>query len=148
MRAVVQRVSRARVEVGGEEVGAIERGVLVLVGVADGDTDADLEWLARKLTALRVFPDAEGKMNRSVADVGGAALLVSQFTLCADVGKGTRPSFGRAMEPALAQAMFDALVRRVGEAVPVATGRFGANMQVELTNDGPVTLWLDSRRGE
>lgn len=147
MRAVVQRVARAQVQVSRETVGAIERGLLVLVGVAEGDGEADLEWLARKLVSLRVFPDEAGKMNLSIADISGAALLVSQFTLCADVGKGTRPSFGNAMEPARAEAMFNQLVERVGRAVPVATGRFGANMQVELTNDGPVTLWLDSRRG-
>lgn len=147
MRAVVQRVSAASVRVAGEAVGAIEGGLLVLVGVADGDTDADLDWLARKLTGLRIFPDEQGKMNRSVIDVSGSVLLVSQFTLCADVGKGTRPSFGRAMEPARAEAMFDRLVAKVSGSVPVATGRFGAQMEVALTNDGPVTLWLDSRRG-
>jgi D-tyrosyl-tRNA(Tyr) deacylase len=143
----VQRVSGASVRVAGERVGAIDRGILVLVGIAAGDTDSDLEWLGRKLTALRIFPDDHGKMNLSVVDVGGAALLVSQFTLCADVGKGTRPSFGGAMEPGQAEAMFDRLVRQIAESVPVATGRFGAHMEVELTNDGPVTLWLDSRRG-
>lgn len=148
MRAVVQRVARARVEVNGETVGSIERGLLVLVGVSEGDGDADLEWLARKLVSLRVFPDDAGKMNLSVADISGAILLVSQFTLCADVGKGTRPSFGKAMEPARAEAMFNRLVEKVGETVPVATGRFGASMAVELLNDGPVTLWLDTRRSE
>lgn len=147
MRAVVQRVSRASVRVGAEEVGAIGRGLLVLVGVAEGDGEADLEWVARKLTALRIFPDEAGKMNLSVADVHGSVLLVSQFTLCADVGKGTRPSFGRAMAPSQAEAMFERLVQRVSETVPVETGRFGAHMEVQLTNDGPVTLWLDSRRG-
>lgn len=148
MRAVVQRVARAKVEVDEASVGSIERGLLVLVGVAEGDTEADLEWLARKLVALRIFPDESGKMNLSVADVSGSVLLVSQFTLCADVGKGTRPSFGKAMAPEQAQAMFERLVAKVAEAVPVATGRFGAHMMVELVNDGPVTLWLDSRRGE
>jgi D-tyrosyl-tRNA(Tyr) deacylase len=146
MRAVVQRVQRAQVTVGGEVVGAIGPGLLVLVGVAAGDTDADRAWLAKKLPALRVFADDAGKMNRSVADIGGAVLLVSQFTLCADVTKGTRPSFTGAMEPAAAERAFAALVAEVGALVPVQTGRFRADMQVELVNDGPVTLWLDSRR--
>ncbi len=145
MRALVQRVSSARVRVAGEEVGSVGPGMLTLVGVAAGDTDADRAWLVRKLLGLRIYPDDAGKMNRSLVEVGGAMLLVSQFTLCADVGKGTRPSFGGAMEPVRARVMFDALVAEIGRSVPVATGRFGAHMQVELVNDGPVTLWLDSR---
>lgn len=150
MRAVVQRVSRAKVSVDGAEVGAIKRGLLVLVGVTEGDEDRDLDWMARKIVSLRVFPDDEGRMNRSVAEVGGGVLLVSQFTLCADVGKGSRPSFIKAMEPERANAMFEKLVAAVGETgVPVATGRFRAHMEVELVNDGPVTLWLNTEdRGE
>lgn len=147
MRALLQRVSRARVRVAEEEVGAIERGLLVFVGIAEGDTEADIAWLSKKLLALRVFPDDAGKMNLSVADVGGSLLLVSQFTLCADLAKGTRPSFGKAMAPGAAERLFDLLVQQVKETAPVATGRFGAHMEVELTNDGPVTLWLDSARG-
>lgn len=148
MRAVVQRVSSARVLVEREVVGAIDAGLLVLVGVAAGDTEADADWLRRKLLSLRVFADENGKMNRSLQDIAGAALLVSQFTLCADVSKGTRPSFGKAMEPSLAERLLDGLVRSLSQEVPVSTGRFGAHMSVELTNDGPVTLWLDTRRLE
>lgn len=146
MKAVVQRVSQARVVVAGEEVGAIGLGLLVLVGVAHGDGDGDLQWLANKLIGLRIFSDEAGKMSRSLRDVGGSALLVSQFTLCADVTKGTRPSFAKAMEPEAAATLFNRLVAGVAESVPVQTGRFGAHMEVGLTNDGPVTLWLDSRR--
>ncbi len=146
MRAVVQRVTSAEVVVGAERVGAIDKGLLVLVGVVDGDGDHDLTWMARKLVALRIFVDEDGRMNRSVIDVGGGLLMVSQFTVCADVNKGTRPSFARAMEPHAANVMFERLVEEVGKTVPVATGRFRAHMQVRLTNDGPVTLWLDSRQ--
>jgi D-aminoacyl-tRNA deacylase len=148
MRAVVQRVSRAEVRVDGAAVGAIGRGLLVLVGVAHGDGDADGAWLAKKLPALRIFPDDAGKMNRSVVDIGGAILVVSQFTLCADVTKGTRPSFVAAMEPEEAERRVQLLVAALAAAVPVQTGRFRADMQVELINDGPVTIWLDSRRGD
>jgi D-tyrosyl-tRNA(Tyr) deacylase len=146
LRAVVQRVSQASVEVAGEVVGEIQAGLLVLVGVYRDDEDKDLDWLARKLTGLRIFPDEEGKMNRSVKDIGGQALMVSQFTICADVGKGTRPSFGKAMAPDEAQVWFGRLVERVSEDVPVQTGAFGEHMKIDLTNDGPVTIWLDSQR--
>lgn len=132
--------------VGGEEVGAIERGLLALVGVMEGDVAEDARWLEHKILSLRIFEDDAGKMNRSVKDIGGQLLLVSQFTLAADVGKGARPSFVQAMHPAQARPIFDALVESLRQAVPVATGTFGAQMQVELVNDGPVTLWLDSRR--
>lgn len=130
---------------GGEEVGAIERGLLAFVGVMDGDLAEDAQWLERKILSLRIFEDADGKMNRSVKDVGGQLLLVSQFTLAADVAKGARPSFVQAMHPAQARPMFDELVASLRREVTVATGSFGAHMQVELVNDGPVTLWLDSR---
>lgn len=145
MRCVVQRVSRARVLVHSEIVGAIERGFLVLVGAIDGDTVADVAWVERKLLSLRVFPDAAGKMNLSVQDIRGSVLLVSQFTLAADVSKGARPSFVRAMAPDQAEPMLEALAVALQARVPVKTGRFRADMQVELVNDGPVTLWLDSR---
>ena len=145
MRAVVQRVARARVLVGSEVVGAIERGLLVLVGVMREDTAADVAWLERKLVALRVFPDGVGKMNLSARDVGGGILLVSQFTLCADTSRGARPSFGAAMAPEAAAALLATLVEALRRSLPVELGRFGADMAVELTNDGPVTLWLDSR---
>lgn len=146
MRAVVQRVSRAKVTVAGEVVGSIERGLLVLVCAVQGDGDGDRQWLAKKLPALRIFPDEAGKMNRSVVDVGGQMLVVSQFTLAADVTKGTRPSFIAALEPGAAERQVEALVADLRAVVPVQTGRFRADMQVELVNDGPVTLWLDSRR--
>lgn len=147
MRAVVQRVSRAEVRVDDEVVGRIEDGLAVLVGVGDGDTEADADWLAGKLVGLRVFEDDEQKMNRSVADVGGAVLLVSQFTLYGDCRKGRRPSFVRAMEPGEAARLCDVVAARVRAAgVEVQTGRFRATMQVELCNEGPVTLLLDSER--
>jgi D-aminoacyl-tRNA deacylase len=146
VRAVVQRVSSAKVEVDGAVVGAIDRGLMVLVGVVEGDVAEDAEWLGRKLLSLRIFPDDAGKMNLSVTDIRGALLLVSQFTLCADIGKGARPSFMGAMAPEAAKAAFDALVADLRQTLPVETGQFGAHMAVSLTNDGPVTLWLDSRR--
>ncbi len=146
MRAVIQRVQRARVMVADEVIGQIGTGLLVLVAAVAGDTDADRAWLARKLPVLRIFPDEAGKMNRSVLDIGGSLLIVSQFTLCADVTKGTRPSFAKAMEPVAAEAMVAALVADLRGQLPVETGRFRADMQVELVNDGPVTIWLDSRR--
>lgn len=145
MRALVQRVSRAAVRVGEETAGEVGAGLLVLVGVAAGDEEGDVRWIAKKVTGLRIFPDEDQRMNLSVVDVRGGVLLVSQFTLCADVGKGTRPSFGGAMAPAEAEAMFNRVVSTIGDEVPVATGRFGAHMEVELVNEGPVTIWLDSR---
>ncbi len=145
MRAVLQRVTSARVTVGGEEAGAIGVGLLVLAGAAAGDGPGDVAWLARKILALRVFADEAGKMNLSVSSVGGSILVVSQFTLCADLARGTRPSFSGALEPRAAEALIRQLVEALAVQVPVATGRFGANMAVELTNDGPVTFWLDSR---
>jgi D-aminoacyl-tRNA deacylase len=147
VRAVVQRVTRARVLVDQEEVGRVGKGLLVLVGVAEGDGPADLGWLKRKLLTLRVFPDDAGKMNLSVTDVQGELLLVSQFTLCANMSKGSRPSFDVAMAPDRAEALFDLLVAELRAELPVATGRFGAHMDVELLNHGPVTLWLESPRG-
>lgn len=146
VRSVVQRVQRGKVTVAGEEVGAIGHGLLALVGVVDGDGLADVSWLTHKLLTLRIFTDHEGRMNRSVVDTGGAILLVSQFTLAANIGKGARPSFMNAMHPDRALELMEALLSSLRESVPVSTGRFGADMQVELVNDGPVTLWLDSRR--
>ncbi len=148
MRAVVQRVSYARVKVGAETVGAIDRGLFVLVGVGQGDAEGDAAWLARKLVALRVFEDAQGKLNLSLAQIGGALLLVSQFTLYGDVQKGARPSFLDAMAPDAAEALYRRVVALCREAgATVAEGRFRADMQVELCNDGPVTLILESPRG-
>lgn len=147
MRAVVQRVTAARVEVDGEVVGSIGPGLLVLVGVGRTDTVDDARWLADKVVGLRVFPDERGAMNRSVAEVGGEVLSVSQFTLYGDVVRGRRPSFTAAAPSAAAEPLwtaFNALVReRLGR---IATGRFGAHMAVHLTNWGPVTIWIDSER--
>jgi D-tyrosyl-tRNA(Tyr) deacylase len=147
MRVILQRVSSARVVVDGEVVGAVDRGWLALLGVARGDGPADGDWLAEKVVNLRAFPDEEGKMNRSIQDVGGGVLVVSNFTLYADCQKGRRPSFIRAALPADAEPLYRSFcdsLRALG--VPVAEGRFGAMMQVELVNDGPVTFILDSPR--
>jgi D-tyrosyl-tRNA(Tyr) deacylase len=145
MRAVLQRVTRARVTVAGEVVGQIERGFLVLLGVAQDDTEADAQYLADKTVQLRVFDDAAGKMNLALADVGGAVLVVSQFTLLADCRKGRRPSFIAAAPPDLAERLYETFVAAIGaQGIPVATGRFRAMMEVELVNDGPVTLVVES----
>lgn len=147
MRAVVQRVRRASVTVDGSLVGAIETGLLVFVGVAGTDGPADVQYIADKVAALRIFPDAEGRMNRAVGDVGGAVLVVSQFTLHADCRKGRRPSLDAAAAPALAKALYEEVVRLLkGTGLTVATGVFQADMQVELVNDGPVTMLLDSTK--
>ena len=145
MRAVVQRVRSARVEVAGEVVGAIERGLLVYLGFGKGDTAEDRAWVLSKIVGLRVFEDAAGKMNLGVQEVGGALLLVSQFTLYGDVRRGRRPSFDDAMPPEEAERAYDAAVaetRAMG--VPVQTGKFRADMKVTSLNDGPVTIWIDS----
>jgi D-tyrosyl-tRNA(Tyr) deacylase len=145
VKAVVQRVNAARVEVAGEVVGAIDRGLCAFVGAQTGDGEEDRAWLARKLVALRVFEDDAGKMSRSVVDVGGAVLLVSQFTLLGDLSRGNRPSFDAALEPTAARAAIDALRDLLQAQVPVRCGRFGADMRVVVDNDGPVTILLDSR---
>jgi D-aminoacyl-tRNA deacylase len=147
MRAVVQRCRRAAVTVDGAVVGAIDHGLTVLLAAGKGDGDSDLAYIVDKLVGLRIFADEAGKMNRSVVEVGGGVLLVSQFTLYADVRKGRRPAFVDALEPGPAEELYDraiAAVRAAGVA-HVATGVFRADMQVELVNDGPVTIWLDSR---
>ena len=145
MRAVVQRVRSARVEVGGAVVGAIERGLLVYLGFGKGDTAEDRAWVLSKIVGLRVFEDAAGKMNLGVQEVGGALLLVSQFTLYGDVRRGRRPSFDDAMPPEQAAAEYDAAVRDArATGLRVETGKFRAEMQVSSVNDGPVTLWIDS----
>ena len=146
MRACVQRVSRAEVTIGGESCGQIDRGLVVLLGVAVGDTTDDALQLAGKIVGLRVFDDADGKMNLALSDVEGAMLVVSQFTLLGDCRKGRRPSFVGAAPPEVAEALYEAFVAAVATlGIRVATGRFRQNMQVSLTNDGPVTLLLDSR---
>lgn len=146
MRAVIQRVHAARVEVEGEVVGAIGRGLCAFVGMHEGDGEADAERTARKLVELRVFEDDRGKMARSVADIGGSLLIVSQFTLLGDVSRGNRPSFTRAMAPEPAREAIERFVERLrGRGLQVETGRFGADMRVVVDNDGPVTILLDSR---
>ncbi len=146
MKAVYQRVSYARVEVDGETVGTIGEGVLLLVGVCPEDTPAEAVLLAKKVAQLRVFEDENGKMNRSVLDVGGGVLAVSQFTLCADLKHGRRPDFFGAARPEIARPLFDAVVEQLGVCgvATVQTGVFGADMQVSLLNNGPVTLLLDT----
>jgi len=147
MRAVVQRVSRAKVTVAGEVTGEISLGLMVLLGVADDDEQKDAGYLAEKLVGLRIFPDGEGKMNCSLAEAGGAMLVVSQFTLFGDCRKGRRPSFIKAARPEQAIALYKAFVAEVrGRGITVATGRFQEHMDVELVNDGPVTLLVDSRK--
>ncbi|HEV8574064.1 MAG TPA: D-aminoacyl-tRNA deacylase [Dehalococcoidia bacterium] len=145
MRVVVQRVKRASVTVDGEVVGAIGPGLLVLVGVAEGDSEDEARRLAQKCGGLRIFPDGEGRFNLSLVDTGGEALVVSQFTLIADVHRGRRPSFASAAPPDLAEPLIELFATTMREAgVTVATGRFGAKMDVELVNDGPVTIIIDS----
>lgn len=147
MRAVVQRVRRARVEVEGQVTGAIERGLVAFVGAEAGDTDADLAYTVNKVVGLRVFPDDTGRMARSIADVGGGLLAISQFTVFGDVRRGLRPSFDAAMEPAAAERLYDRFVEDArARGVLVATGRFRADMTVHVENDGPVTILIDSRR--
>ncbi len=148
MRAVVSRVAWARVVADGELTGEIGPGLLVLVGVTHADTEADADWLAAKVAALRVFADDQGKMNRSLTETGGAALVVSQFTLYGDARRGRRPSYITAAPPEQAAPLVESVAKsRAGEGVPVATGRFGAEMRVESAGDGPVTILLDSTRG-
>lgn len=149
MKVVLQRVSRASVSVDDEIVGAIAAGFLLLVGVAEGDSDADVEVLVDKICGLRVFPDGDSKMNLSLHDVGGEALVVSQFTLYASTRRGRRPSFTDAAEPAHARVLVEEFVQALrSRGIPTAEGRFGASMSVELVNDGPVTLILESESGK
>lgn len=145
MRACIQRVSEARVVVDGNVVGAIGPGLVVLLGIAEGDNDDDLRWLTEKIVRLRIFSDAAGKMNRSLAEVAGEMLVVSQFTLLGDCRKGRRPSFIAAAKPEIADPMYGRFCEHVREqGIRVATGQFAADMQVALVNDGPVTLWIDT----
>lgn len=151
MRVLLQRVGEARVTVEGDRVtGAIGPGFLILLGIEQEDDATDVEWLVGKILALRVFEDEEGKMNRSIVETGGDALVVSQFTLHARVKKGTRPSFERAARPGQAIPLYEKFIAELaaGLGKPVATGEFGAMMQVALVNDGPVTIWIDSRNRE
>ncbi|HLH07569.1 MAG TPA: D-aminoacyl-tRNA deacylase [Terriglobales bacterium] len=147
MRTLIQRVTRASVKVDGEAVGRIDKGLLVLLGVAQDDTEADADYLADKIVGLRVFEDADGKMNLAVPEIGGAVLAVSQFTLYGDVRRGRRPSFDAAAKPEQARKLYEYFVEKIRAAgVPCETGRFQATMEVELVNDGPVTILIDSKK--
>jgi len=147
MRAVVQRVTEASVTVDGETIGRIGTGLCVLLGVSTSDTEADADYIADKLAVLRIFDDENGVSNRSVLDVGGAILLISQFTLLGDARKGRRPSYIFAARPEAAIPLYERCVSRLKESVPVETGRFGADMLVSIQNDGPFTILLDSKKG-
>ncbi|MCD6338188.1 MAG: D-tyrosyl-tRNA(Tyr) deacylase [Verrucomicrobia bacterium] len=150
MRAVVQRVSRAAVRIGGATRAAIGPGLLILLGVEPADTQEDIRWLSGKLARLRIFGDEQGLMNRSVTEIGGEALVVSQFTLFASTKKGNRPSFVGAAKPETAVPLYEAFCRQLAADMgkPPQTGEFGAHMEVELVNDGPVTILIDSKRRE
>ncbi len=150
MRAVLQRVANARVEIGGVVKGSMGRGLLVLVAVTPEDTAEDIEWLSGKIVRMRIFADEQGAMNRSVQEVGGEILVVSQFTLYASTRKGNRPGFSTSAGADIAKPMYEKFVNRVAQDLgkPVPTGEFGADMQVSLTNDGPVTIIIDSRLKE
>ena len=146
MRAVVQRTSGASVEVEGNIVGEIGRGLVVFLGIEEGDTTTDLQYICDKVTGLRVFDDENEIPNLSVCDIGGSVLLISQFTLCADARKGKRPSYIKAARPEQAIPLYEEAISRIRQSVPVATGVFQANMQVKLVNDGPHTILLDSKK--
>ena len=150
MRVLIQRVARASVTIAGERVSAIGPGLLVLVGITHDDTDEDIAWLTRKIVQLRIFNDEAGVMNRDVREAGGEVLVVSQFTLMASTRKGNRPSYIHAAGEAIAVPLYERLTAALSQAPgrPVPTGRFGADMQVELINDGPVTIWIDSHNKE
>ena len=150
MRVVVQRVREAAVEIGGTIRGEIGQGLLVLLGIEEADTAEDVDWLAGKIARMRIFADGEGRFNLSCPDVDGAALVVSQFTLHASTKKGNRPSFSLAARPETAVPLYEAFIASLSQELgkPVATGEFGADMQVRLINDGPVTIWMDSKRRE
>lgn len=144
MRALLQRVDSATVTVADETVGAISEGLLAFLGVARGDSAEELEWLAGKILGLRIFNDATGRMNRSVGDIGGSVLLVSQFTLQANVQKGRRPGFDRAAPPEAAESLYRLMAERLSREIPTQTGRFGADMRVHLCNHGPATFLVDT----
>ena len=146
MRAVVQRVSRATVTIAQKEQASIQKGLLVLIAAGKGDTENDAAWMAKKIPTLRIFPDHQGKMNRSLKEINAEMIVVSQFTLYGDCRKGRRPSFVQAMEPQKAAELCELFIQQIQEqGISCGSGEFGANMQVMLINDGPVTLWLDSR---
>ncbi len=143
MKVLLQRVSSAAVDVAGQRISEIGPGLLVFVGVATQDGDHEVQWLAEKILGLRIFPEGAKAMNRSVVDIAGELLVVSQFTLTADTSRGKRPGFSSAAPPAMAERLYDGLVHLLAQVVPVKTGRFGADMQVSLVNDGPVTFVLE-----
>ena len=144
MRALIQRVTEARVEIDGATVGDIGPGLLILICAMQGDSEAQADAMAAKIAKLRIFRDEAGKMNRSILDIGGAALVVSQFTLAADTSRGNRPGFSQAAPPDLGERLYDHFAGAVAAlGIPVATGRFGADMAVSLVNDGPVTIWIE-----
>lgn len=148
MRALLQRVSTAHVDIAGERIGTIDRGLLIFLGIAPHDTTADADWLAAKITSLRIFDDADDTINLSVRDIVGGLLIISQFTLFARTRKGTRPSWDGAARPEIALPLYETFLRASACALgrPVASGRFGADMQVSIVNDGPITLLLDSHQ--
>jgi D-tyrosyl-tRNA(Tyr) deacylase len=150
MRAIIQRVTEARVVIAGVVKGVIQAGLLVLLGVEEADTVEDIEWLSGKIVRLRIFRDAEGLMNQSVQESGGGILVVSQFTLFASTKKGNRPSYSRAARPETAIPLYEQFIRRLEQDLgkPIQTGEFGADMQVSLVNDGPVTIVMDSKNRE
>ena len=150
MRILVQRVTSASVSVSGERIAAIGPGLLLLVGIRTSDTEAELAWMAGKCAALRIFADEAGKLNKSVIDTGGEILAVSQFTLYGDASGGNRPGFTEAARPEIAQPLFEKFTALLSEKIgkPMPTGKFGADMQVELINDGPVTIWLERELGQ
>ena len=145
MKALLQRVGKAEVTVEGESLGSVANGLLVFLGVEKTDTKLHAEWLARKVVSLRIFEDSDQKINRSVIDISGAVLVVSQFTLCADLSRGNRPGFSYAAAPDLAEVLYNEFCGQLkGHGVPIAEGRFGAEMKVNLVNDGPFTIWIDT----
>jgi len=150
MRAVIQRVSRAKVEVDNETVSVIENGLVVLLGVEEADSKEDIDWLAAKVLKMRIFGDDEGKMNLSVCDVGGEVIVVSQFTLHASTKKGNRPSFIKAARPELAEELYEGFIQKLKnlENIEVGSGKFGAMMEIELVNSGPVTIIIDTKNKE
>ena len=150
MRAVIQRVSQSNVKVSGEVIGEIKGGLIVLVSFVDEDNDTDLEWMTKKIVNLRIFNDDEGKMNRSVQDVGGDILLISQFTLHGSTKKGNRPSFIKAAKPDIANVMYEKFIKILEQSLgkEIQTGEFGGDMKVSLVNDGPTTIIIDSKNKE
>lgn len=150
MRAIVQRVKEANVSTEGESIGSIQSGLLILLGISDNDSQEDIEWMVRKITSMRIFPDDSGQMNKSLNDINGELLIVSQFTLYASTKKGNRPSFTKAAPPSIAIPLYESFIKSAEAAIQknCATGKFGTDMQVSLTNDGPVTIMIDSHLRE